>query len=90
VTVSIDAAEIRLQGRGLLRRFGPNDVLPIDHVADAQAVRGRFGGGIALNLHRGEPWYIFTFDPDPILGALRMARVNVLDGVRRLRVSDEM
>jgi hypothetical protein len=82
--------ELRVEGRGLLRRLGRADVLRLNDIASAQAVTSRFGGGVAIEVSAGKPWYIFTFRRDEMLQHLRAVGVNIVPGSRRIRLWDQM
>ena len=81
--------EIRIRGRGIISRLG-SAPLPIHDAASAQAMRGRFGKGVVIDVRAGKPWYIFTFRPGDVLRALKAVGVNILPGSRRVGFRDEI
>ena len=82
--------ELRVEGRGLLRRLGRADVLRLDDIASGQAVTSRFGGGVAIEVSGGEPWYFFTFRRDEMLQGLQAVGVHIVPGSRRVRLWDQI
>lgn len=87
--LSITDIEVRVRGRGILSRLGL-ETLPTPDVVSAQALTGRFGGGVVLEVPAGEPWYVFTFRANEVLDALKQAGVAILPGSRQVGFWDQV
>ena len=88
--MSITDIEVRVRGRGILSRLGL-EALPTQEVVSAQALTGRFGRGLVLEVRASKtPWYIFTFRAKEVLDALKNAGVDILPGSRRVGFWDQI
>jgi hypothetical protein len=86
-SLSIRQGELRLRGRGPLRRVFRETVAdPVDVIAEA--VRGPLMGGVVIRVN-GEKWLFWTPERTQVLSALGHHGASVTAGERRMRGATE-
>ncbi len=82
--LSVIPNQVKLRGRGPLRRAFRETVTPADKVT-AHAIRGPIMGGVLIQVTDGDKWLFWTTRRREVLSTLGAEGVQVVDEPRRFR-----